>query len=372
MPDQSQERAKRRSSVWREQILTRIAYLTALAEWIRRQDIQGSQDSPDEPGSASGAPSQAKAALDDGIQRHLTAARHAAEGRSMRPVRVASGSAMESAHSSVHAAEELLLRRAPISYLKGRLPDIHSDVRKHLAPNDPRRIRLEKLCQPHPDGLMDDSARENIVAAMAAAHRRSRKEFARVRSFRNVLLVTALILVLISVALALWGWFRPKDLALCFYPQELNKIVCPTDESPFNPANGIPQAGDIDDVVSGSALPGDIVLVEFIGLLAAAVSGAAALRRVKGTSTPFGLPEALAVMKLPMGALTAVLGLVLMRGGFVPGLSALDNSAQIIGWAVIFGASQQLLTSIVDRQAQTVLEQFGGKPHSEADRPATE
>jgi hypothetical protein len=26
----------------------------------------------------------------------------------------------------------------------------------------------------------------------------------------------------------------------------------------------------------------------------------------------------------------------------------------------------------VDRQAQTVLEQFGGKPHSEADRPATD
>ena len=363
MPNESPPRDGSRSSVWREQVLTRITYLTALSEWIKRQDGQTAPTGP---------ASQAKAALDEGISHHLAAARRAAEGHSIRPIRGTSGSAMESALGSVHAAEELLLRRAPTSYLKGRLPDIHSDVRKHLAANDPRRIRLEKLCQAHPDLPIDESAQENIVAAMAAAHSKSRKEFTRVRSFRNVLLITSLILVAISVGLALWGWLRPKDLALCFYPQELGKIVCPTNESAFNPANGIPAAGDIDDVVSSSAQPGDILLVEFVGLLAAAVSGAAALRRVKGTTTPFGLPEALAVMKLPMGALTAVLGLVLMRGGFVPGLSALDNSAQIIAWAVIFGASQQLLTNIVDRQALAVLDEFGGKPHSEAERPVTE
>lgn len=363
MPNESKARDGGRSSVWREQVLTRITYLTALAEWIKRQDSEAVPTGP---------ASQAKTALDEGITRHLTEARRAAEGGSIRSIRRTSGSAMESALGSVHAAEELLLRRAPISYIKGRLPDIHSDVRKHLAANDPRRIRLEKLCQTHPEVPIDESAQENIVAAMAAAHSKSRKEFTRVRSFRNVILVTSLILIVISVVLALWGWFRPKDLALCFYPQELGKIVCPTNESAFNPGNGNPADGDIDDVVSGSALPGDILLVEFVGLLAAAVSGAAALRRVKGTTTPFGLPEALAVMKLPMGALTAVLGLVLMRGGFVPGLSALDNSAQIIAWAVIFGASQQLLTNIVDRQALTVLDQFGGKSHSEADRPATD
>jgi hypothetical protein len=68
---------------------------------------------------------------------------------------------------------------------------------------------------------------------------------------------------------------------------------------------------------------------------------------------------ALALLKLPTGALTAVLGLVLMRGEFVPGLSALDSSAQIISWAVVLGYSQQLLTRFVDQRAQTVLENFG-------------
>jgi hypothetical protein len=45
-----------------------------------------------------------------------------------------------------------------------------------------------------------------------------------------------------------------------------------------------------------------------------------------------------------------------MRGEFVPGLSALDSSAQILAWAIIFGYAQQLLTQLVDRQANTVLD----------------
>lgn len=44
MPNESQERIRRRSSVWREQVLTRITHLTALAEWIKRQDSQGPPD----------------------------------------------------------------------------------------------------------------------------------------------------------------------------------------------------------------------------------------------------------------------------------------------------------------------------------------
>ncbi|MGG7571613.1 hypothetical protein [Streptomyces sirii] len=64
---------------------------------------------------------------------------------------------------------------------------------------------------------------------------------------------------------------------------------------------------------------------------------------------------ALAWLKLPTGALTAVLGLLLMRGGFVPGLTALDSSAQIIAWAIVFGYSQQVFTQFVDKQGQALL-----------------
>jgi hypothetical protein len=86
------------------------------------------------------------------------------------------------------------------------------------------------------------------------------------------------------------------------------------------------------------------------------MAAAVALRNVRGTTAPYSLPVALALLKLPTGALTAVLGLLLVRGQFIPGLSALDTSAQILSWAVVFGYAQQLLTQFVDRQAHTVLE----------------
>ncbi|MET1086273.1 MAG: hypothetical protein ABWY04_03995, partial [Arthrobacter sp.] len=51
----------------------------------------------------------------------------------------------------------------------------------------------------------------------------------------------------------------------------------------------------------------------------------------------------------------------LMRGGFVPGLSDLDFPEQILAWAILFGAAQQLFTGLIDRQAQNVLNQVAGK-----------
>jgi hypothetical protein len=38
-----------------------------------------------------------------------------------------------------------------------------------------------------------------------------------------------------------------------------------------------------------------------VGLLAAGLAGAFALRQIQGTSTPYGLPVAAAVLKLPTG-----------------------------------------------------------------------
>jgi hypothetical protein len=48
-----------------------------------------------------------------------------------------------------------------------------------------------------------------------------------------------------------------------------------------------------------------------------------------------------------------------MRGGFVPGLSALDSPGQILAWAIVFGAAQQLVTRLVDAKAEDVLEGVG-------------
>ena len=173
----------------------------------------------------------------------------------------------------------------------------------------------------------------------------------RLRSFRNVVVVTATLMLLLAIGVAITGLLRPTLIPMCFAPQEAGKatVVCPTAQSePFVPTGGAAQPGvptrDIDAVVEQTAKPLDLTVIELVGLTAAAIATAAAIRRIKGSSERYGLPVALASLKLPTGAITAFLGLLLMRGQFVPGLSALDTSAQILAWALVFGYAQQLFT----------------------------
>ena len=172
-------------------------------------------------------------------------------------------------------------------------------------------------------------------------------------------------LTLAAGLLAVVGLTHKAAIPLCFTPNDA-AVVCPAGAKSVpltQPAgDGEPPARSetrVTDETDDVASPGDILLVELLGLVAAGVAAAAALRRLEGTSTPFNLPAAAAVLKLPTGALTAVLGLVLMRGDFVPGLSALDSSAQVLAWAVVFGYSQELFTRFADSRAQTVLGKVG-------------
>ena len=173
-------------------------------------------------------------------------------------------------------------------------------------------------------------------------------------------------MALLAVGIALTGVFNPTLVPLCFAPRGVwheAVVVCPTAQSgPFTPLQaGVAATGvdapvrDIDDVVAETAKPWDLIVVELVGLTAAAIAAAAAISHIRGSSERYGLPVALAALKLPTGAITAFLGLLLMRGQFVPGLSALDTTAQILAWALVFGFAQQLFTRLVDQQGQTVL-----------------
>ena len=194
------------------------------------------------------------------------------------------------------------------------------------------------------------------------------------RSFRNVLATTTVLMFVLVIGLAVVGWVRPTMIPLCFAPEESGEavVVCPTAQSaPFSTSradNSALQAEleavDIDNRLEEAAKPQDIMVVELIGLTAAAIAAAAAMRGIRGSSERLGVPISLVLLKLPTGAITAFLGLLLMRGQFVPGLSALDTSAQILAWALVFGYAQQLFTRLVDRQGQTVLDSV-----SNADNP---
>ena len=172
------------------------------------------------------------------------------------------------------------------------------------------------------------------------------------------------LMALLAIGIALTGFFHPTWIPLCFKPEAGAQatVVCPIEQSTPFPISqeGTNAPIDIDEVVKQTTTPYDLMVVELVGLTAAAVAAAAAIRRLRGSSERYSLPAALAALKLPTGAITAFLGLLLMRGQFVPGLSALDTSAQILAWALVFGYAQQLFTRLVDQQGQTVLDNVRG------------
>lgn len=353
---------------WQEGTLTRAKELEALTAWFVRH----------------AGDSARSAHLRDAIEHHLAAARDAARpGRRLRPCK---GARIERAMSNLDAAEADLLQLASPSYLLGQMPSLLNQVRRHLSPTDPRRRAVERVARrlgfesdapgdgarrTAPEQLdIVAEQRSTLVSAVRAASSAALREQLRVRSFTVVVVITTLVMAGLAIFLAVLGLRSPSTVPLCFQPERSGQtvIVCPTAESALvDTAEGSgPARPDVDDLVRVTAGHGDLFIVELVGLIAAAVAAASAIRGIRGSSEPYGLPVALAALKLPTGAITAVLGLLLMRGQFVPGLSALDTSAQIIGWALIFGYAQQLFTRLVDQQAHTVLDQVRGADRRES------
>jgi hypothetical protein len=352
------------ASSWREQALTRVAEIEDLAEAFTVADPEP---------SAADSDARMRAVLAARIRRHLDTAREAADGTLPRRGRWArfkallGGSPLERTASNLDAAEADLLRVAPPDYLEGQLPGLLAHVRAHLAPDDPRRKEMEELCNPGSRGRLTEAERNAVIAAARAASSAARREILQIRSFRNILYICALALTVTVAGLLVLGVLRPRLLPLCFKPT--NFAVCPSGVGHVIPQNA--NEREVDAAVRDAASRWDIPIVAMVGVIAAAISAAVALRKLHGTSTPYALPVALAVLKLPTGALTAVLGLLLMRGGFVPGLSALDNPAQIIAWAILFGYAQQLFTRLVDDRAHDVLNQVGGQERPLEPRPTS-
>jgi hypothetical protein len=360
------------TSAWREQAFSRATDYRFLARLLLshaterdRQALQAIERQIDTAErAAAGRRGQPKAKKGDDAKNGEPG--EPSLGRFGQFLSVLSGAGVERANSQLDGVETDLLRLAPDPYLRGHLPSLVAHVRDHLSDRDPRRLQVEKVAADvgvRPSEIpLSALERDQVLGAVRSASLESRQKIRRVRSFRNVLLVSALILTLGVAGLTVLGAAAPERLPMCFAPDNA-VVVCPMQTKkvpePRGAEPGTETASEqvrVDRLIRKTASSWDIPIVEMVGLLAAALAGALALRSIPGTSTPYSLPLAITVLKLPSGALTAVVGLWLMRGGFVPGLSALDSSAQIIAWAIVLGYAQQLLTRFVDQQANVVLE----------------
>lgn len=324
-------------TAWRARARARIAYLEAELEHESGRPAPGD-----------------RTALIEGMRGHLEKAR-AAVDEDFGWRKLWSGSAArEGVCSNIRNAEVLLIQLVSDEEASGRVSEVMALVKDHLDADDPRRVRLALRLRPIISGDVSASDRDLMSRALDAAYCSLDDELARVRSLRNILWAATVLVVIGVVNLALYGWFSPSSLSLCFSPQggsgSTVTVVCPTAEYHNQPADTDPSR------LAGAT---DILTVAIAGLAGAALTVIASLRRIRGTDSPYMLPLASAVLKLPTGALSAFLGLLLIRGAFVPGLSDLDSRAQVLAWAAAFGAAQHLVTRLVDDRAQMTLSEVG-------------
>lgn len=78
-------------------------------------------------------------------------------------------------------------------------------------------------------------------------------------------------------------------------------------------------------------------------------------KSTRATVTAYTLRVARMLLKVSLGAVAAVVGILFLNAGFVPGFAALDSQVQILAYAIVFGASQQVVTRLAGQQGERLL-----------------
>ncbi|QYX83301.1 hypothetical protein K1J60_31300 [Streptomyces akebiae] len=343
LPRSPAEMVRGHRTAWRERAVAHILFLEQQAARERCRTVEDPAEQ-----------CQREKTL-EGIARHLEEARHAV---SVRRRLFTGAAALERTWANVRAADVMLLSLCSDQDLVGRSADVLSHVEQHLRPNDPLRVKVAAAAGRVEAAERLPGDRELLVSGLSASYEALDGEFSRVRSLSIILRIATFFVLLGAGGLAVWGWYCPDSLNMCFLPEGRDFAACPSGEVRKKPGN---QPSDYAEDV-------DVLVVEAAGLAGAALTVIASLRRIQGTSSPYMLPLAAALLKFPTGALTAFIGVLLIRGAFVPGLSDLDSSPQIVAWAVIFGAAQHLVTRFVDARARETLSDVGRPPTDPPDR----
>lgn len=228
------------------------------------------------------------------------------------------GADIEEAWAALHRADELLYLARDEESLRARAPELRATVRLRIGKDDPRREAYEEqLTAESLSREMFREIRHNLNEISDDAH-------GRLRNYRNVVLAMTFVLV---VGTGLLAADAPSDQWL---PITHGKPPWPT-----------------------------IWQVELVGALGGLLAGVTTLRSLQGFAGPYALPFVMALLKIPAGALTGLLGALWMQNSIFSGLQPQDG-LKILAFVALFGFAQQTLTTFADKQAGELLGQAKG------------
>jgi hypothetical protein len=316
---------------------------TPWTSWSKRMsahiaELQGQINSIEANG---GGLSSQDSAITEKAKAQLSAAREAVQDRDSWFHFM--GRSIDRAWANVHEAEVAILRVIPDDALRWRGLAVLVQARLHLSPDDTRFQQLEALIQA-PDGKVRQitaADRELAVNTLHAAYQAEEAERARVRDFTGIVFGATIVMTFLAAGFAFWAFTDSAAISERFcFPRDPGNRDSPLTVCPLG------NKGNWESVW----------FIEFVGMLSAAVAGAVSLRKIRGTSGPYHVATSLLLLRLPVGALSAILGLLLISGRFFPGLTALDTSSQIVAWGIAFGILQESVTRAVDRQGHLLLD----------------
>ena len=258
------------------------------------------------------------------------------------------GASIERAYRSVHAADILLVQLLPMDHLEPKIRSMMAGARTTLDAEDPRLLEMDRLTSEPSDACQSASAtRAALQEAMRISYAAYDQRHVRVRHFRNLLFCSAALLALLMGVFAVIVYHYPTAVSFCFNPP--NPPVEPTGPTIMTrPYTVCPSGNDKLPSVA------DVLIVAGLGSMGGALAAAFSIPKIGTSIFPYQVPIATAVLKIPSGALTGIVGIILLGGHFVPGFSELDEQRQILAYAIVFGYAQQLATRFVDDRAQSL------------------
>lgn len=229
------------------------------------------------------------------------------------------------------------------------------------------------------DEIVDDKLRQQLAYIQQAIDDARLAAYGNVRSYRNLLVLVFIVLLLILVAFPLgvrsseFGFLTlsgasAQEGASSTMPTTSTTASTTTAGTTATTAGTATTESSATTAISVAATLADqsgldqqrrlftrqIATIEVWGAFGGVVGALVALRRINGFRGPYGLQFAQIALKLPAGAFIALFALVLLQSAILPPLASVAGG-KLAAYAALFGFAQESVTRMVDQQAGRLL-----------------
>jgi hypothetical protein len=276
-------------------------------------------------------------ALLEALQAMLPDPRHRAQGprRWWFAIKLFySGARIEQAWTAIHRARAALYLLCPVGELNTQIEGLQELLRELPESSTQRNLLTSTLGQLK-DGasLPDPSIRPQLREIYEQAINASDVIQREARILRNTLMTASGAIFAVVLTLGLAHVVDKEIVELCLKGEKHN--LCP---------------------LGGSLHPFDVFAVELAGMLGGLLSVVIPLATDERIKTPYRVFNQQLVLKMLAGAATALAGVVLVESELISGFQFTSSSA-ILGYAIVFGFAQQIVTASIDRRADSLAKQ---------------